>query len=73
MPFDSELFLKIEQFEALLNILERQTIIEPFEKETISDGKNPPPRPPPSKPLTQPEFIALLAAREGVVIVGGPP
>ena len=73
MPFNSELFLKISQFGFLMNTLETRKVINEFEKNAILDGKNPPPRPPPSRPLTVDQFVRELAAREGVVIVGGGP
>ncbi len=72
MPFDSQKFLQTKQIQLLLDHLELLNFITEFENDAIKDGKNPPPRPPPSRPLTTNAFINLLAAREGVVIIGNP-
>lgn len=46
MPFDSDKFLKIAQFNLLLDHLEILRVINAFERDTLKKGKRPPPRVP---------------------------
>ncbi len=72
MPFDSEQFLKIKQFDDLTEHLNFQRILFDVEKEALDTGKDLPPRGPADRPLTSNAFIRELAELYGVVIIGGP-